>query len=1530
MIKKIYEIYNYYNKNDAITFQYLIRENTIDNYANFVNHCKNNNIKITIPNYEAFVLNTPVENDIVELEENNKRMFNDNQLKAINSKNDNICVMASAGSGKTSVFVDRIKKAIFEDKVKNEYILALTFTDKASKEFQKRLNVKNLNIGTFHSVFFKLLKRYVDKFKGYKIYEENSYQLYLENNFNDMFKEKEIAIKIGGATELNSIIDKNINVILECKTFADYKEKLKEILVKDKQYIDSNNLIDNFYAQKAKDKIFSFNDIMIFTYFEVMNLKTDSWFDIFLNNLELIAVDEFQDNNKIVNFIIKKISNKNLFLVGDVYQSIYSFNNSSFKNTLELIEDMQIVQLDTNYRSSENIVNFDNRFIDKIIKDKTDKIKVIKDSGSVVNNNITIAEYINDYSIAKLIVESDTNMSDIAILARTNKQLEEVKDILQKYNIPYNEKNYTEFSNLLNSIVLNLLGNYDFEDKYFDRFNFDFKYRATNQKQLYDAFVRVIKDYNIIGYLTNRGFADLETKINSYIFRIMNMFSHSDFENVLNSMENLLDIFLEKKEYLEKKGVNVLTIHKSKGLEWETVILYDFEDKVFPRNLHNEEEKRVYYVAITRAKSNLILTSKKNINTWTDRIITDYCDYVRLDDKNRFSFDYNYDYIDNIDFDRVVKYKITDFDKIKIIDTDKYIKTFLDNSNDTIQKHILNNLNNINIEDVESVLFDIEDFKKDNLIDNIDLKNSILNIDTDKKLFFTDGVINSTHLNECFSIEIHKILNFKNWVSEWTKIDEIEIKKFKKLVKNIVSKTHTDLTKDRAKKLLEIEQRHINNKLKDMRLESYSDFINYMFKNYYEKSENEKDYYYSNMLTMYDTLNKKELVDFTDIKYQGMLKELALEHNFDKENNDYLFSGEMLGGNFLNNRKTRIANQRIAKVKYIEHVAKTHRPWFLTFTLPTEWHRWKMSNEGLKDKQKRIYGDESILKENENFILQGHNFHEHIAASAKKMNAIWTDFYHMLKTNISNLKEKNTKLVKKGKMTQAEFDAFIYDSIYFFKTLEPHKNMTAHAHVLVFVDDKFQKQIYKTYHSIIRKHGLNESFQDIKKIFNNNDTEVGKLFNKVENLKTEIKLLESNSIKKIETLRAEIKDYDNLYSVNSILSNIDYKSKNELKRELKEVLKSEREVYIKIKKLTKQLVKLEEELNNLHKRNGIELFNLEEQLKLAKSDKEKSILEQKIKETKHKSNFNFASPVSYIFKYQMKNMKVDISDENNIENEEVRVDNVVFFNAWESLLGAKSKLVSMSNYNHTTQLELNKIYNFHNEFFPAEIDRIKETNKPLYIYFEELKIAGKFNFNYENRLKESFNRVEFLNEVEEVFKKLLEDKEELPNKYLYSVATNIVLNGSENNFVKFLTHKKLMLVDIDSTWIEDTMKSKEELLEDFRIEIEENPHISFLEPIDRYNILLENLSSNVVDNRKVIYKDGQFINGTIIVKDIIGLIDFAIDESYINGLKAMDNYRDTWKKNLIPYFKEDRDFKIEEVKTVISPDLPTFIEDIPF
>lgn len=1428
-------------------------------------------------------------------------MFSDNQFKAIKSIG-NVAVLASAGSGKTTVFTERLKKEL-NDGTNANSILALTFTDKASKEFKKRIGTDLVYMGTFHSVFFKLIKTHHKNFSEHKIHSENSYKLYLENNLNDFTTDKEFLIKVENTFNLNKFIDNNINLILQCNSKNDYILKLKEKLEKDLFLVDNKDFIETFFKRKMKDKVMSFNDILVETYF---GIKEDNNFFNILNNKKLIMVDEFQDNNKIVNIILKMISNNNLFLVGDVYQSIYSFNNSSFKNTLDLIKGMNIVQLDTNYRSSENIVNFSNKFIDKVLIEKSDKIKTIRAFGKKKNNSIKIAEYINDFTLPKIIRDSNQNLEDIAILARTNNDLVEIKSILDRYNIPFNEKNYNEFENLLNSLVLNILRDYKFEDKYFNRFEFDLDYKINSGIELIEVLHSVIKSYSLMSYFDSRGYEKLSDMIEHYSYSLINMYHSKEFKIALDSMENVLNIFLQKREYIEKTGVNVMTIHKSKGLEWNSVILYNFEDGAFPRNNSIEEEKRVYYVAITRAIENLYITSKKAVNNYTREILSDYCDKLTVDKNKKFNLEYDLSYKDDFRFSNNVAITFKNFASYKPLYADRSLKKYLDDSNRVIQKHILNNLNNISNEDIEIMLYELEDFIDDNSINNRDLKEAVEKVYRDKDMFFKNGVVDMSFINENFSEELHQIINFKNWVSEYSLEDEKAIAKLKSIVKNVISKKHTDITKDKTKKLLEIEQRHINNKLRVSQLTSYDDFLVNIHQKYYYKSNQEKEFFVNTMFNMKNKKTGLSITDFGDIKNEGIVRDIWADCKYNTENEKWEFDGETLAGNFLNGRKEQLANKRLAKIRYIEESSKHLRSYFITFTLPTEWHRWKMTNEAKVDKAIRVYEDFSILEENKNFILKGHNFEEHIIKSAQQINKVWKYFYKTLKKHLNNLKVKNKKLVKQAKMSKKEFKSFQYDYTNHFKVIEPHKNMTAHGHVLFFIDEKLRYLVNNVFNLTITKFSLNKKFQDMSMINKNKDTELGRLYEKKKVLERQIKLLDNNSyIKIINEKRAEIKSYNDLYKDGSIFELSKRKSKRLLKNELKSLLKKHREIYVKLNKLKKELEIADIDYNEFNNIHGAELLRLEETLKNYEGE-ELELIEAKISKLKSQLKHNFASATTYIFKYQMKNMQKDSSK--NGEDEEVRIDNIIFFNAWESLIGNKAKLISISNYKDITQNEIDKIYKYHKDNFPHELERIKESDTPLYIHLEKLKIDGSFIFSYSSRLKESFNNASFLKDIEDVYISLLKDnKDKSINMFLYSVARNMVINHSKDKYLNFLTHKKLIEANVSKDYIDSVKLEVEEYLTIYSNEELAKPQNSFLDEMQRIELFYDRIYKYPVEvngmSYRNIYHEDMYIQGDLTLTDIFDGAEFAISNEYLNGLLNNPNHKDNIAKDMLTKFR---------------------------
>lgn len=167
--------------------------------------------------------------------------FNEKQLEAIQyNKKNNLIVSAGPGSGKTSVFVERIKYITKKLNVKSRNILGLTFTEKASNEFKERSDLELEYLGTFHSVFFKLLQEYGNYF-NFKILNEEKNEYYLKNNMNlPEFEKKEFTTKIGTAIKLNKFINEHLELVLECNTINEYYELLNDKLTVKTNYTDTN------------------------------------------------------------------------------------------------------------------------------------------------------------------------------------------------------------------------------------------------------------------------------------------------------------------------------------------------------------------------------------------------------------------------------------------------------------------------------------------------------------------------------------------------------------------------------------------------------------------------------------------------------------------------------------------------------------------------------------------------------------------------------------------------------------------------------------------------------------------------------------------------------------------------------------------------------------------------------------------------------------------------------------------------------------------------------------------------------------------------------------------------------------------------------------------------------------------------------------------------------------------------------------------------------------------------------------------
>lgn len=1398
--------------------------------------------------------------------------MNKEQIEAINCQRSNI-IIRGRGGGKTLTFTKRLEKNL-NNGVKEDEILGLTFTEKASEEFQKRIN-RDLNyFGTFHSVFYKLLQNPKDKLRYdflslMKIKDEYFYNYYLENKFeNKRILDKQFKIKIETLNNLDKFISDNKEICLKCNNIEEYFDKLNQKLLKVFYYENTElNIIKEFYNQKKEDKVLSFDDIIIYTYFLMKeSQKTRSYYK---RKFKIIQIDEFQDTNRIVLETINLISNDNLFMVGDIYQSIYSFQGSNFDNTLRLInsDKFNVIQLKNNYRSNENIVNYSNSFINKVISKKSDIINPITARGNKKNNTIKVIENINDYTIPRLIKDSGKELNEICILSRNNLHLEEIKEMLEKWNVPYNENSSAELENFISSLFLNYISDFKLEHKYFKRFNeyvIEDTFKKVEEKNINNFFIsmnKIFKNLFIINYFQNRNINDIQNRLLSIQDTFMKMFSNGEYsEMFINNLKESVNNWLNEKKYLIKKGVNIMTIHKSKGLEWNTVILYNQEDTIFPRNIKEEEEKRLYYVAVTRAKENLIITSKKNINTYTNQLMNN--DYVVSPEsiKEKTLLNFNVEYIDNISFIGDCDEKFNEYTESEIkdnyldINIKNLVKKNFKNTNKLIQDKTIKNINKYSIEDIEEMLINLNEFKRTNQIMNNVLAEEVKNINTDKDIFFKEETINYDYLNNEFTNLMHKLINFKSWLSKEDLIevteekDEKQIKKLKRIVLKFISKKNTDMTKDKRKKSLEIKQRVIRKKLKNKNIFEYEDFVNNMIKDYYEKSSKEKKFFINNVLGMYDTINQCQMIDLTDPKYNTMKRDIIIDfkETYDGNKFNYVYTEETLKGNFLGNKKRISANKRWRKIKYLEFINKERDRFFMTNTLNSLWHRYKTKRKSLKEE--REYGDYSILEDNKNYVQQGNNFEEHVKNSRKEIQKVWRYFYKLLKNDIDYHCEKN-KIENTYK-------------VHFYGQKEPHKNLTSHNHILFWIDKEVSFLVENALRKTIKEFNLNEDFQDLQKI------------------------------RKPETLPDEMEKIERMTELEFLIDNLIEDSKlNELKKELKDIKK---------------------EIKNQYR----------------------------------------CSPASYIAKYTMKNRFGD--------KEQGVSDGSLFFNRWESMLGREVNVNTSSDYEHTTQKHIDKMYKWYQENAPYVLKAWKKTKYPLYYILEKEEIKGNFQFEYERYVKENFKNSEFMKDVNliyslllkndmttkkiqenllkeerllhliidkkekeifKIFKEVIKDRTE-DEQILFEIATNFVLNNADKKkYENIYTYKKLVGIYVNKKLVNKYSKTNyENIIERFHERMEEkNINMSYL--FDRlYNdvyyqgsiqvINLKKEKYEIVNNIecKIIYKEDMYVKGFISENEIMDTVLGDYTE-YKESLKILPNHKD----NIREEFKSTFKVPIEEV-----------------
>lgn len=586
--------------------------------------------------------------------------LNNEQKKAATFKDGPCLVIAGAGSGKTKVLTTRIANLI-ENGVKPYNILAITFTNKAAGEMRERvnniINAHDAFIGTFHSF-------------GLKIIRENSALFNLTSAFTLIDTEDQTSIIKKIMKDIN-ITDKMIspafikskisfikNNMLSDSEIANFliseNEKIAvKIYYEYEKILKRNNTLDFDDLLKKPVELFNSNKELLEKY---------------QDKFKYILIDEYQDTNEVQYKLVKLLSKKylNLFVVGDPSQSIYAFRGANYQNILNFEKDFKgctVIKLPQNYRSTQTILDAANEVIshNKQRKDldlfsdlgQGVKIKYIRTFNDSMENKRVVDE------IQKL-YEEGYNRKDMAIFYRTNAQSRSIEDALVKANIPYKVfgsfyfYKRKEIKDLL--AYLKLIANPS-DDVSLERVinepkrkigdktieNLREKARSLNIsmfevidsgkelefKNLILNLIEISKDTSITGLIdktlelskmkeTYENDKSLESDIrleNLMEFRSVSETYEKETGNV-NLSDFLMEVSLvsDAAEYsLDSDAVTLMTVHSAKGLEFKVVFIIGLEENIMPisKALYDdeelEEERRLMYVAITRAKEKLYL-----------------------------------------------------------------------------------------------------------------------------------------------------------------------------------------------------------------------------------------------------------------------------------------------------------------------------------------------------------------------------------------------------------------------------------------------------------------------------------------------------------------------------------------------------------------------------------------------------------------------------------------------------------------------------------------------------------------------------------------------------------------------------------------------------------------------------------------------------------------------------------------------------------------------------------------------------------
>ena len=636
-------------------------------------------------------------------------VLNDAQKKATFHIDGPLIIIAGAGSGKTRVLTYRIAH-LLNTGVDSFSILALTFTNKAAREMKSRISkivgeseAKNLWMGTFHSIFAKILRIEADKIgfnSNFTIYDTQD----SEKLIRSIIKEKGLDKDIYRPKIVRNRISILKNNLITVNGYFNNPELLESDKISKRPL--TGNLYKEYVRRCFRSNVMDFDDLLLKTN-ELLNNNPEVLFK-YQNKFKYILVDEYQDTNHSQYKIVKMLADRfqNICVVGDDSQSIYSFRGANIDNILNFKKDYPdsiSYKLEQNYRSSKNIVNSAN----SILKYNKNKLEKTVWTNNNEGEKVLINSFRTDSDEGRFVVNDiiknrsiqNKENRDFAILYRTNAQSRSIEDALRINNVPYkifgglsfyqrkeikdvlaylklilNKNDEESLKRIINypprgigqttidklSVASNEMGMSIFEFIEKENIN-NLKINNTTTEKLKN-FVYMIKNFSLLNdkmsayeitkeVIGRIGIID-HLKIDSSPEEINKIQNIEELLNGINELKIIDDELIDSKiklstfledvslatDFDDKKNnndnsVSLMTVHLAKGLEFSDVYIVGLEEDLFPSPMNIdsrnglEEERRLFYVALTRAKNKVNISYSQTRYRWGN---LDYCEPSRF------------------------------------------------------------------------------------------------------------------------------------------------------------------------------------------------------------------------------------------------------------------------------------------------------------------------------------------------------------------------------------------------------------------------------------------------------------------------------------------------------------------------------------------------------------------------------------------------------------------------------------------------------------------------------------------------------------------------------------------------------------------------------------------------------------------------------------------------------------------------------------------------------------------------------------